>query len=230
MEFRPERDITIEGAIKDYLADKTFLGRLSDASVINRASELNRFQRFCQSHGIEKPDAIHKNLLTAYLRKINVSNGTKITLINIYRSFFDYLVGEGLVFDNIAATLARPKTRKVDPDFLTYDELETVYRWIAENTGRMFVDRNLLLISIMVELGLRVSAIINLKLNDVRLDAKQLWVRQKGGAEKQVPITDSIVSQFKNYLAVRNHFRGFQYQRVCFHGHQRPVAFTETGL
>ena len=79
---------------------------------------------------------------------------------------------------------------------------------IAENAGRLFVDRNLLLVSIMVEMGLRVSAIVNIKIDDVRLESKQIWVRQKGGAEKQVPITDSIVSQFKNYLAVRKNFKG----------------------
>lgn len=207
MKYTPGRDISIYQAVKEYLDHKASLGKLSDASIKNRRIELSRFCSFCRKQGFDKPHQLHKNHLKAYFSKLKVSNGTKATLILIYRSFFDYLVTEDIVLDNIAANIELPKTNNVDPDFLTLEELEKVFRREAENAGAKFVDRNLLLFSIMIEIGLRVSTIVNLKVVDVRLDAKQLWIRQKGGSQKLVPITDDIVSQFKTWYSVRESFK-----------------------
>jgi integrase/recombinase XerD len=207
MNFEPALNLTIVEPIDHYLAEKSQLGKLSAASVGNRRSELTRFAKFCRRHKIDKPCDIHKNLLKAYLKSRKVSNGTRNTLINIYRSFFDYLVTEELMLDNVATTLERPRTQTPKFDFLSIDELEKVFRWEAENASEKFVDRNLLIYSIMIEVGLRVSAIINLKLDDLRLDAKQIWIKQKGGSEKQVPITEDIVNQFQTWLGVRDGFK-----------------------
>jgi integrase/recombinase XerD len=216
MEFKIERDVSIAEAMDLYLDDMYNDGILSKASVENRRIELIRFKNYCHRQKLEKPHEIHKNLLKIYLRTLKVSNGTKNALLYVYRSFFDFLVSEGIVVDNIAATITRPKINSVSPDYLTLDELEMVYRWVAENAGRLFVDRNLLLLSIMVEVGLRVSAIINLKFGDVRLETKQLWVRQKGGNEKLVPITDSIVSLFENWYATRASYKNAETCKFVF--------------
>ena len=216
MNFTPEREITIEESIDAYLDHMYEYGQLSNSSVDNRRIELKRFLKFCNNIKISKPHKLHKNHFKEYIKRLNVSNGTKNTLINIYRSYFDYLVEEAIILDNIASTVKRPKINKAMPDYLTLDELEKLYQLEAQKASPKVVDRNLLILSIFVELGLRVSELVNIKMTDVDLESRQSWVTRKGGRTKKVPFPESIKEQIETWLDVRPTFKNSETEEWLF--------------
>ncbi|MCP4744645.1 MAG: tyrosine-type recombinase/integrase [Desulfobacteraceae bacterium] len=210
MSSAPKNNISIIDSIESYIKYKTSIGKISPVNASNRKIELLRFKSFCDALKITNPEKIHKSHLKKYLNNLNIASSTKITLINIYRSYFDYLVENEIILDNIAALIERPKTNMAVFDFLTIEELEQMYRLEAENASQKVVDRNLLILSLLVETGLRVSEMINIKMINVRLDSKQIWTKQKGGGEIFVPVPDSIIEQFETWYSMRTHYKNAQ--------------------
>jgi integrase/recombinase XerD len=224
MDYKQNGNLTIKDSIDRYIDNKSLNGLLSATTIENRKIELFRFERFCKQNKITEPDNLHKNHLAEYLKRLKTSNGTKQTLINIYRSFFDFLVDEELILDNIAATIKPPKTNRPAPDYLTYEELEMIYQSEAINASSKVVDRNLLILSMLVEMGLRVSEMIGIKLSDLDLEAKQVWVTKKGGVTKKTPFNDSIKNQIETWLSFRPHFKNSEKEDRLF------LATTGKGL
>jgi site-specific recombinase XerD len=205
--FSPSRDITINEAIDEYLDQKKATGALSDSSIHNRKYELIRFDKFCYSHKISKPEDIHKKLVTSYLKSLKISKSSKLSIIYVLVGFMDYLVDEGLILENIASIMDKPKTYAPKADFLTFDELERLFRSEAENSPPKVIDRNLLLFSLFTDICLRVSEVINLKLIDVRIDLKEVWVTRKRNKVDKIPLNDYLVNKFLNWYEIRREYK-----------------------
>lgn len=227
-EFEPDRDISLFDAINEYLNEKESISALSQKSIINRRYELNSFAKFCLKHKIEKPWEIHKNLIVSYLKSLKVTNSTKLLKIHILSAFMDYLVVESLILENYAAILDKPRVYAPKTDYLTYEEIERLFRNEAQNATPKTVDRNLLLLTLFTDLCLRVSEAVNLKLADVRLDAKELWVTRKRGKVEKLPINDYIADKFSNWYAARENFSGNHLPFVFITSHGKQLSPRQT--
>ncbi len=217
--FTPERNITISEAVEEYLNEKEVIGTLSPKSVHNRRYELNRFAKFCKLQNIEKPEDIRKNIIISYLKDRKISNASKLVNIYILAGFMDYLVDEAVILDNIAANMDKPRIYPPKTDYLTFDELERMFQTEARNAPPKVVDRNLLLFSLFTDLCLRVSEVINLKLEDVRLDAQEIWVTRKRSKVDKIPLNDDIVNKFLNWYEMRPEYKGNESMYVFLSSH-----------
>ncbi len=221
--FQPKRDISIFEAIEEYLSEKEAIGLLSQKSVHNRRYELNRFEKFCNSHKIEKTCDIHKNALISYLKELKISKSSKLGVIYVLTGFMDYLVDEELILDNIAATIKKPKIYPPKADYLTFDELERLYQTEAQDAPKKMVDRNLLLFSLFTDLCLRVSEAINLKLNDVRIDSQEIWVTRKRNKTDKLPLNDDLMNKFLNWYEIRPKYKGSELEWVFLSSHGKQL-------
>ncbi|QTA89637.1 tyrosine-type recombinase/integrase [Desulfonema magnum] len=221
--FEPKRNITIYEAIEDYINEKEAIGSLSQSSVENRRYELNRFAKFCKSHSLEEPANIHKNMIISYLKDQNISKASKLGIMYVLIGFMDYLVDEELILDNVASTIRKPKIYPPKADYLTFEELEQVYQSEAQNASRKMVDRNLLLFSLFTDLCLRVSEVVNLKIEDVRLDAQEIWVTRKRNKTDNIPLNDDIVNKFLNWYAIRSEYKGNESPWVFLSSHGKQL-------
>ncbi len=221
--FVPERDITILEAINEYFNEKEAIGALSQSSINNRRYELMRFGKFCKSNNIEKPQDIRKNIVISYLKSLKISKASKTGVIYILCSLMDYMVNEGVILENIAAIIDKPKTYMPKTDFLVFSELERLYQSEALNAPKKVVDRNLLLFSLFTDICLRVSEVINLKLEDVRLDTKEIWVTRKQGKVEKIPLNDGLVEKFLNWYAIRPEYKGNEQAWVFLSSHGQQL-------
>lgn len=65
--------------------------------------------------------------------------------------------------------------------------------------------RDLLLYSLIITTGLRISEALNLTFGDINEDELLLYVRDgKGGKDRIIPIDDYIIELLKDYMTVRN--------------------------
>lgn len=208
IKFTPERLLTIESSINEYLSEKEAIGKLSKTSVLNRRYELKRFLNFCISHNIKNSEKIHKNIIIKYLKTLNVAKTTKRTIIYILSMYMDFLVKEGIVADNYASILEKPKNSYPEADYLEFTEVEKLFQSEASDATPKTVDRNLLVMNLFFTLCLRASEVVNLKIEDVRLELKQLWVKRKGGKVAKLPINDDLIEQFLNWYVIRKAYYG----------------------
>jgi len=205
--FIPDRQISIEDAIEEYLLYNKSIGTLSDTSVFNRRFELTRIMRYFHSKELKCVHEIDKHIVIKYLSELNVQNNSKKTIMMILTAFFDYLVTENLILDNLLANVKKPRTFLPEGDYLSLEEINRMFYAEAQHGKEHLVDRNLLLLSLFTVLCMRVAEAIQLKQSDVHLDKKQVWVKRKGGKIAQLPLNTDLVDRFTNWFEMRESFK-----------------------
>ncbi len=221
--FIPKREISVTDAVEEYLSQQEAIGALSPSSVRNRRYELNSFSKFCNKHKIEKTADIHKNIIISYLKGKNISKASKLGIIYVLIGFMDYMVEEELILDNFASSIKKPKVYMPKADYLTFTELERIFQAEAQNAPKKAVDRNLLLLSLFTDLCLRVSEVINLKLEDVRLDTKEVWITRKRSKVDNIPLNNDIVNKFLNWYDIRPEYKGNELTWVFLSSHGKQL-------
>lgn len=115
------------------------------------------------------------------------------------RTFFRFLIREGIVEANPASSITAPKRETPLPRTLTVDEAD---RFFSRNPDMNSRDRAIF--ELLYSSGLRVSELTSLKLEDV--DLKNGWIRVmgKGSKERYVPVGSKAREALEAYLPVRD--------------------------
>lgn len=119
-------------------------------------------------------------------------------LVSSMRSFYRYLVLDGMVDRNPAGGLSSPSVWFSLPKFLTIKEVEALLAAPDDGDPRGVRDRAML--EVLYGSGLRVSELIALRPKDVNLDEGFLLCRGKGGKERIVPLGRSACRAVRTYL------------------------------
>ncbi len=121
------------------------------------------------------------------------------------RSFFGFLVREGLAEANLPKLVRTPRAPKRLPHVMTPEQTNALIEAVAEaRLERPFPSRDLAIFELLYGCGLRVSELVGLDLNDVDRRERWLRVRGKGRKERQVPFGRKAAQALENYLAVRS--------------------------
>jgi len=92
-----------------------------------------------------------------------------------------------------------PKKEKRLPDVLTQEEVRMLI-------GSADNEKSRLIISMLYSAGLRVSELVNLKVDDLNLGERTGWVRKgKGNKDRLFPISETLVKDVQVYLQGREH-------------------------
>ncbi|MDD8014131.1 MAG: site-specific tyrosine recombinase XerD [Acidobacteriota bacterium] len=119
-------------------------------------------------------------------------------LVSSLRSFFKFLVLDGVMPKNPAARLSSPSLWQVLPRVLSVNEVEALLQAPDENERRGVRDKAML--ETLYGSGLRVSEVISLKPKDVNLAEGFLTCRGKGGKERIVPLGKSACRALERYM------------------------------
>ena len=115
------------------------------------------------------------------------------------RSFYKYLVSKAkLLEDNPIQELDSPKIRQALPRYLTLDESIQLLESIDGDNA----ERDLCIITLFLNCGLRISELVGLDLSDIRGD--RLRVLGKGNKERVVYLNAACQSAIEDWLAVRS--------------------------
>lgn len=120
--------------------------------------------------------------------------------ISVLKSFYKYLVKKKYIVKNFSSSVGFPKTEKKLPSFLTEKELENLL-------GQKYIREIGILDKAIIELfystGIRLSELINLRMNNIDLKNRTVKVFGKGSKERIVPFGSEAGSAIKNYLTIR---------------------------
>lgn len=183
---------------------------LSPHTLRNYGSDLAQFLAYFTPPDGNPPQprdidmlAVREWLANLYHHKLSaVSMRRKIAAV---RSFFRYLVREGVTASNPAKTVRTPKAPKTLPHVMTAERTGSLIDGVAAATlEQPFPERDLAIFEMLYGCGLRVSELIGLDLGDVDGSGQWLRVRGKGRKERQVPYGAKAAAALERYLQVRH--------------------------
>jgi len=122
------------------------------------------------------------------------------------RTFFRYLVREGVLKVNPGELVATPKQEKYLPRTLTVDE---AFALMEQGGGADRLSlRDRAIVETLYSCGLRVGELTSLTVGSVDLHEGLVRVLGKGRKERIVPIGRKAVAALRDYLAERSHPAG----------------------
>jgi len=178
-------DVLVDQYINYLLVEKG----LSKKTIESYSSDLTRYLKFLKTikiRTISNADtaAILKHLIS--LRNAGLGSRSRARHLVTLRGFYRFLVEEKVIENNPTRIVDLPKSGLRLPDVLSFEEVKRLIDTpdINKPTGA----RDAAMIELLYAAGLRVSELVNLRIQDVNLEACFVRVFGKGSKERVVPI------------------------------------------
>jgi integrase/recombinase XerC len=137
----------------------------------------------------------------AHLARRKLSRSTTARHLSALRSFFRFLVREGMVTSNPARTVATPKKEKYLPTVMQPADITLLFDQPDVSTPLGRRDRAWL--ELLYASGLRVSELVGIDLDHMELRSRLLKVRGKGSKERIVPFGSKAEEAIRDWLEAR---------------------------
>ena len=183
-------------------ADYVALERgLSPQTLEAYGRDLARFAEFAESKGLAAPVDVTTKALREFvyrLKDLGLSPASIRRNISSLRSYFKFLLAEGIVLRDPSERLDTPQRWRTLPDVLSVEEVKQLLASPTLDDALVFRDRALL--ELAYGAGLRVSEWITVGTRDVLFEEGVVRVFGKGSKERLVPIGRSAISALAMYL------------------------------
>ena len=176
---------------------------LSDNTIQSYSRDLIRFIRFC--HKKTSPLVVSRDDIMEYISSLHghLSARSIARSISALRMFYKFLVTEGKIQDNPVRLIESMKLPAGLPDILSRDEVDLLLS--QPDTTNDLGLRDKAMLELLYATGLRVSELINLRLNNINLEVGFIRTFGKGSKERIVPMGDKAIKALKSYISnVRN--------------------------
>ena len=186
--------------LASYLAYLRVEKGLADNTVVAYRRDIRQFLE-CLENSRVALDQVDRQQVQDYLRELygEVSPRTMARRIVALRSFFRFLLLDGYLSQDPTETLEAPRIWRSLPSYLTAEQVEELLA--LPDVARPLGLRNRAMLEVLYASGLRVSELVNLKIQDVRLDLGILRTMGKGSKERLVPVGASARDWVERYLA-----------------------------
>ena len=180
--------------------------RLSKHTVTSYKTDLNQFFSYINDHSIvESVDQISfkiiRNWIT-YLFERGITSRTINRKISSLKSFFKFLEFSDLISVNPTLKIISPKNSRKLPSIIEQVDLDQLLDQKYFDEG-VVGERDSLIIEFFYLTGVRLSELIEIKINDIDFKNCSLKVLGKGNKERIIPLSFDVLSKIdlfiKNY-------------------------------
>ena len=130
--------------------------------------------------------------------------------LSALHSLYRYLLREGIVARDITRRVILPKLDKPLPKFFkpsemkAFEEQSAISLQASDEAHRYEVVRDNLIIEMLYQTGMRQAELLGLRDTDLDLTECRVRIFGKRRKERIVPIGDSLATQIKEYIALRD--------------------------
>ena len=185
-----------DNKIDEYLMYLLIDRKYSNNTIDSYYYDLEKFNEFCKGKVVEQKEENIKKFLEN-LTKENLSNKAVAHVQTTLRGFYKFLMQEGIIKNSPMEFISSPKLPKTLPKVLSVKEVELLLNVPLMNH---FSFRNKAMLEVLYATGLRVSELVNLKLQDIDLTNDTVRVIGKGSKERIIPLGDYAITALKIYL------------------------------
>ncbi len=188
----------MKNILNDYRTYLKIERSMSRNTVASYCSDVEKLLKACPC----SPELIGSDDILDYLTsRQGISKRSQARILSSFRSFFDWLVLEGLIKDNPCDRIDSPKLGRYLPDVLSVEEVTGIIESVDTSSWQGLRDRAIL--ETLYGCGLRVSEAVGLTISGLYFDEGFVRIIGKGNKERIVPLGEMATEALKNYLAVR---------------------------
>jgi len=172
------------------------------------------FRWFIRFSGITEIEALTKQSIESWIIKGKLEKNWSIRTIRLRIQslglFLDWCVNEQIVKENPCKRIPLPKLPKSLPKSLTEDQAGKLLDWVQNYPFSYKFERlrAIAIISTFIYTGIRASELMNLKVSDVDMENKTLFVRLgKCGKDRLIPLHPSLIEVLTDYLKDRQRLK-----------------------
>lgn len=191
----------IDNLIDQYLNYLLVEKGLAKTTLESYSGDMIRYQNFLhrnKTQCISENDTalVLKHLIA--LRDAGLGARSRARHLVSIRGFYRFMVQERIVKHDPARLVDLPKTSMKLPDVLSVEDVTQLLETPDTDKPRGARDRAML--ELLYAAGLRVSELVNLKLQDINLEAGFVRVLGKGSKERLVPIGLHAKDKIESYV------------------------------
>ncbi len=197
-----------------------FEKRYSTHTLIAYKKDIEQFFSFFKDvYAIESVKFVDQVIIRSWiisLKEESISTRTINRKITSLKTFFRFLLKEGEISENPMLKILSPKTSKKLPVFIEEEKMKILFEEIDFGEG-FEAARDRLILEILYSTGVRLSELINLKIEDIDFKKHQLKVIGKRKKERIIPFTKQIKNTILNYITLKNkHFKNTKTDNYLF--------------
>ena len=177
--------------------------RLSPHTSSNYARDLEAFVTFCDGQKIaswEGVDNFHIRTIAAREHRNGLGPRSIQRRLSALRSFFNFLIREGVLKSNPADGIKAPKAGKRLPKTLDADRMA---RLLGAPEDDPLARRDHAMMELLYSSGLRLAELVGLDLTDLDLGDRTVRVLGKGSKTRVVPVGRCAVTAVSSWLKDR---------------------------
>ena len=182
--------------------------RFSEHTVLAYQSDIRQFSKFIE-HADDHSEVLMQVTyqdIRAWIVELMMSGISARTVnrkISTLRSFYNFLKRKGLISNNPTSRITAPRTGKRLPNYLKEKEVDDLFTTVVFEDN-LEGQRDLLILRLLYECGLRRAELINLKRDDIGLEKKMVKVMGKGSKERLIPISGELAINIAAFLNMKD--------------------------
>jgi len=192
------KQVTLRNAHEEF---KNFLkqNKKSASTVVAYGKDIDQLVGFLEDLKKNNVHEVATEDIQAFLAKLGGQGYTPKSVsrkINSTRTFYRFLKVSEYITDDPSLLVSHPKYQLAPPRMLTPTEYRAL-RDAARNDARMFA-----VIELLLQTGIRIGELANLRLSDVLKDSLHIAPFEKH-ADRVVPLNKSAQGALNKYLSLR---------------------------
>ncbi|MBX2913021.1 MAG: site-specific tyrosine recombinase XerD [Cyclobacteriaceae bacterium] len=216
----------------DYLRLERSLSANSIEAYVRDVEKLWQFLEMRHS-GLSPLKVAPKDLqdFLTYINELGMSAHSQARMLSGIKAFYKYLIYEELLEKDPTQLIEGPKLGRKLPDTLSYLEIEKLLEAIDMSSPEG--GRNRAMLEVLYSSGLRVSELVDLRVNNVYFDVGFLRVVGKGNKERLVPVGKDALKflalykeQIRVHVPVQKGFEGYMFLNRRGRKLTRVMVFT----
>nr|WP_277997700.1 site-specific tyrosine recombinase XerD [Thermanaeromonas sp. C210] len=200
------RVMALQQLLDDFLYYLAVERGLAENTLASYHSDLEQYFNYLAEAKVTSLEDAGRGLIVAYLVRLQQQGRSPATIcrhLAALRSFYQFLVREGVLASDPTATMESPRQARKLPRVLTVEEVELLLNQPRTKTPAGLRDKAML--ELLYASGLRVSELVSLNVDQVNLQEAYVRCVGKGARERVVPIGPVACFYLKAYL---EHGRG----------------------
>ena len=199
----------INEIIENFVHTKVIDKGVTSNTIIAYKKDLNLFNIWCLNNKINFLEIQKKqiNFYIHFLKQKNLNSSSVNRKLSVIKSFYDYLNQIGLVNSNELKIIGTQKSQKNLPKLLSEKEI----LHLIDKSGKIYIEnpiknimylRTQVILEILYSTGLRISELLNIKINQVANIKDKLYINGKGNKQRLVIFNQNALDLLKNWIAI----------------------------
>jgi len=187
----------------DYIA---YEKRYSQHTITAYRSDLEQFFSFLTlQYKLDDINKVDHQVVRSWIVSLMEEGDTSRTVnrkITTLKTYFKFLIKEGIITENPMSRVIAPKTSHRLPAFVEQESMDTLFNKVNFGEGYP-ASRDRMIMELFYSTGMRLSELIGLKEDDVDFVKNVLKVTGKRNKQRLIPFSNNLSVMVRDYIEMK---------------------------